>query len=75
MRGSLVRAGLAVLLLVLWPGNGAAQSKDSAPPRDTVRLQLKWLAQAQFAGYYAARALGFYEAEKLDAIWALARKR
>jgi len=60
VRESLVRVGLAALLLVGWPGDGAGQS------RDEVRLQLKWLAQAQFAGYYAARALGFYEAEKLD---------
>ena len=62
MRGSLGRAGLVAgaALLLLWPVDGAAQSTD------TVRLQLKWLAQAQFAGYYAARAMGFYEAEKLD---------
>jgi len=62
VRESLVRVGLAALLLVGWPGDGAGQS------RDEVRLQLKWLAQAQFAGYYAARALGFYEAEKLDVL-------
>jgi NitT/TauT family transport system substrate-binding protein len=35
-------------------------------PVDAVRLQLKWLTQAQFAGYYAARAKGFYAAEHLD---------
>ena len=29
-------------------------------------LQLKWVAQAQFAGYYAAAGEGFYEAECLD---------
>jgi NitT/TauT family transport system substrate-binding protein len=27
---------------------------------DKVRLQLKWVAQAQFAGYYAAKEKGFY---------------
>ncbi|WP_394826817.1 ABC transporter substrate-binding protein [Pendulispora albinea] len=31
-----------------------------------VRLQLKWMTQAQFAGYYAAKAKGFYTDEKLD---------
>ena len=31
-----------------------------------VRLQLKWVTQAQFAGYYAAKAQGFYRAENLD---------
>ena len=29
-------------------------------------LQLQWFAQAQFAGYYAAKDLGFYEANCLD---------
>lgn len=31
-----------------------------------VKLQLQWVAQAQFAGYYAAKAQGFYEDEGLD---------
>lgn len=31
-----------------------------------VTVQIKWLKQAQFMGYYAADALGFYEAEGLD---------
>ncbi len=33
---------------------------------DTVRLQLQWVTQAQFAGYYVALDQGFYEAEGLD---------
>ena len=33
---------------------------------DAVTLQLKWVAQAQFAGYYAAASEGFYEDECLD---------
>ena len=31
-----------------------------------INLQLQWFAQAQFAGYYAAVAEGFYEDEGLD---------
>lgn len=31
-----------------------------------VRLQLQWVAQSQFAGYYAAKAMGFFEDEGLD---------
>jgi NitT/TauT family transport system substrate-binding protein len=31
-----------------------------------VRLQLKWVAQAQFAGYFAAVKQGFYKARGLD---------
>ncbi|MGQ0564541.1 MAG: ABC transporter substrate-binding protein [Gemmobacter sp.] len=37
---------------------GAAQAED-------VTLQLKWVTQAQFAGYYVAQAKGFYEEEGL----------
>lgn len=33
---------------------------------DKVVLQLKWVAQAQFAGYFVAKDKGFYEAEGLD---------
>ena len=33
---------------------------------DKVTIQLKWVTQAQFAGYYVAKDKGFYEAEGLD---------
>ncbi|GMG85664.1 ABC transporter substrate-binding protein [Paralimibaculum aggregatum] len=33
---------------------------------DKVTLQLKWVTQAQFAGYYVALDQGFYEAEGLE---------
>ncbi len=33
---------------------------------DEVTLQLKWVTQAQFAGYYVALENGYYEAEGLD---------
>jgi NitT/TauT family transport system substrate-binding protein len=33
---------------------------------DKVTLQLKWVTQAQFAGYYAAKEQGYYEDEGLD---------
>jgi NitT/TauT family transport system substrate-binding protein len=39
---------------------------NTTPAPDQVRLQLKWVPQAQFAGYYAASARGFYAAEGLD---------
>ena len=32
----------------------------------SVRLQLQWAPQAQFAGYFSARDLGYYEEEGLD---------
>jgi NitT/TauT family transport system substrate-binding protein len=33
---------------------------------DKVTLQLKWVTQAQFAGYYVAAAKGYYTEENLD---------
>ncbi len=37
-----------------------------AQAADDVTLQLKWVTQAQFAGYYVAAAKGFYEEEGLN---------
>jgi len=37
-----------------------------AQAADDVTLQLKWVTQAQFAGYYVAQAKGFYEEENLN---------
>ena len=33
---------------------------------DELKLQLQWVTQAQFAGYYVAKDKGFYEEEGLD---------
>ena len=38
----------------------------SAWAADDVKLQLKWVTQAQFAGYYVAAAKGFYTDEDLN---------
>jgi NitT/TauT family transport system substrate-binding protein len=45
---------------------GAAGSAGWSQGAERVTLQLKWVPQAQFAAYYAARAQGFYAAEGLD---------
>jgi NitT/TauT family transport system substrate-binding protein len=41
---------------------------STAPDGETasVQLQLQWAPQAQFAGYFAAQELGYYEEEGLD---------
>jgi NitT/TauT family transport system substrate-binding protein len=48
-------------------GDGAttAPAEECTEP-DPVRLQLQWFAQSQFAGYYVAQDLGFYEEQCLD---------
>ena len=43
-----------------------ALAASPALAADEVKLQLKWVTQAQFAGYYVAAAKGFYEEEGLN---------
>src|SRR5579884_1989118 len=47
---------------------GLSSSRAQAAPKLTnITLQLKWVPQAQFAGYYAAQALGYYKTAGLNA--------
>ena len=39
---------------------------QTAQAAEEVTIQLKWVTQAQFAGYYVAQDKGFYGAENLD---------
>ena len=41
-------------------------SLGSAQAADKITLQLKWVTQAQFAGYYAAKDKGYYKEADLD---------
>jgi len=43
-----------------------ALTAATANAADKVTLQLKWVTQAQFGGYYVAKEKGFYKAEGLD---------
>ena len=47
-------------------GAAALFVAGGARAADKVTLQLKWVTQAQFAGYYVAKDKGFYKAEGLD---------
>ena len=73
----LLLAGLLAALTLVVAGcgddddeagdTGAAATTGAEPQeRDQVTLQLKWVTQAQFAGYYAALEEGYYEEEGLD---------
>lgn len=44
----------------------ASSSEGEEKELTKVRLQLKWLPQTQFAGYYVADAKGYYEEEGID---------
>jgi NitT/TauT family transport system substrate-binding protein len=50
----------------LWTGALLATFATGAQAADDVSLQLKWVTQAQFAGYYVAQAKGFYGEEDLN---------
>ena len=62
----------AVMALVVSSCGGDSGESDDEPSASgdgdltPVKLQLQWVAQAQFAGYYAALDQGFYEDEGLD---------
>ncbi len=45
---------------------GLGLAVQSAAAADAVTIQLKWVTQAQFAGYFVAKDKGLYEAEGLD---------
>jgi len=53
------------------PTTGASGGTQSQPPASSsaqaasVKLQLQWAPQAQFAGYFAADKQGYYQAENL----------
>jgi len=54
------------LLIPLLAGAFALAGTMGAISQDKLTLQLKWVTQAQFAGYIVAKAKGFYTDEKLD---------
>src|SRR5437762_1055306 len=65
-RRTLMRLGIRLLVALslaagVWASTALAQSGP-----DKVRLQIKWVPQAQFAGYFVALDKGFYSDENLD---------
>lgn len=61
---------LSALLLAGCAGSGGTDATDGGDGGDgdltPVKLQLQWLPQAQFAGYFAAIDQGYFEEEGLD---------
>jgi NitT/TauT family transport system substrate-binding protein len=58
-------AAAAIAAVVVGAATKAGASTKSQK-LTKVTLQLKWVTQAQFAGYYAAKAKGYYKAQGLD---------
>jgi NitT/TauT family transport system substrate-binding protein len=61
MKKSLRFALLAVAMMGIL-SSFAVKAQELTP----INLQLQWVAQSQFAGYFAAKDLGYYEEEGLD---------
>lgn len=62
-------AGAAVVALAACSGGSGGGGGDASGGGDEltpVKLQLQWLPQGQFAGYFAAQEMGFFEDEGLD---------
>jgi len=53
-------------ITTLLMAGAMALSASYALAADKLTLQLKWVTQAQFAGYYVAKDKGFYGEENLD---------
>src|SRR5947199_303717 len=57
---------VGLLVVAAAVAAGTATRAQASPQLTKVTLQLKWVPQAQFAGYYAALDLGYYKAAGLD---------
>ncbi len=58
---------IAMLLAILGLGACTGATPTPTPrPLDKVSLQLQWVTQAQFAGYYVALDKGWYSEEGID---------
>src|SRR3954464_7782420 len=53
-------------IMPLLAGALALAGATSALAADPIKLQIKWVTQSQFAGYYVAKSKGFYTDEGLD---------
>ena len=53
-------------LLLTLAAAGMTMSSSMAFAADKLTLQLQWVTQAQFAGYYVALDKGYYDDEGLD---------
>ena len=51
---------------MMLAGAAALAAASGAQAAEKVTLQLKWVTQAQFAGYYVAQEKGFYADAGLD---------
>ena len=59
-------AAASVAVIGALVAAGFASAGGSGQKKTKITLQSKWVVQSQFAGYYAAKAKGFYDQQGLD---------
>ncbi|MGN6221962.1 MAG: ABC transporter substrate-binding protein [Microbacterium sp.] len=59
-------AALALAACSGSPDTSGTGGGDDFEPLTSIKLQLQWLPQAQFAGYYVAQEKGFFKEEGFD---------
>jgi len=66
--GAIAGVAVAALALSACSGGGSTPSSSDGDftPLTSVKLQLQWLPQAQFAGYYVALDKGYFQEEGFD---------
>lgn len=73
-RGLLLASAATAAILTLSACTGSTTEPDAADggdgfePLTEISLQLQWLPQAQFGGYYAAQQLGYFEEEGFTSV-------
>lgn len=65
-RGKWYAVGAALAVVASLAVTSLAVAGQSSSKLTKVTIQLKWVTQSQFAGYYAAKAKGYYEDAGLD---------
>ena len=58
------KKGFVCLILIIL--TTACSKTSQAPISDHITVQLKWVHQAQFAGFYAAQEKNYYQDENID---------
>ncbi len=58
---------ITAMMLLAIPLLAACEPQEVKPPPDKVTVQLKWVHQAQSAGFYLAQEKGYYAAENIAA--------
>ncbi|TPX00599.1 ABC transporter substrate-binding protein, partial [Schumannella luteola] len=72
-RGLGLVSAAAVTALALAACSGTSDTDSGSDdgdftPLTSIKLQLQWLPQAQFAGYYLAQEKGYFEEEGFDSV-------